>query len=365
MDDIAISFCITVYNQSDMVKRCIDSIVAYPGNDIEIIVSDDRSTEDIRKLADSYRDSRIRYFVNDRNEGHDRNILRALSHAGGKYAFLLRSRDRILADAVPLMVREAGTGNWSYITGTALNQDGAVKIRYTRESFAQGAEALQANYDLFIHPSGNMYRMKDVDPEALRRFLDEEEVPRNGFIVHSLIRLQLAAAGDFRLIREPVWVYADTEEAKDLAVNRSTEGVSVYDPSLIEKRYLYEMEWARRILPPEQYYPVMKTAAALYLDLATWGFKLTNGDKRVRQHYDFRKVRFSVREERKRFRELCDSLFDEKDGVSRETFRADMDAVFRKNRTKDAVKYAVRAATNGTPLYHMAARIYKKVFKGL
>ena len=65
--ETVISFCITVYNQSELVKKCIDSIVSYKGNDIEIVVSDDNSSENIRELLYTYHDDRIKYYVNIRH----------------------------------------------------------------------------------------------------------------------------------------------------------------------------------------------------------------------------------------------------------------------------------------------------------
>ena len=362
--ETVISFCITVYNQTELVKKCIDSIVSYKGNDIEIVVSDDNSSENIRELLYTYHDDRIKYYVNKTNLGHDRNILNALSKACGKYAFLLRTRDLIIPEAVPLLLEAAKANTASYITGEALNQDGDLKIQYSRDVFKQGNEALEANFKLYIHPSGSMYRLSDLDLQALRVFLDENEVPKNGFIVHNLIRLKLATSGDFRLIRQPVWIYTDSESAGDRAVNRSTNGISVYDPSLTEERYRYEVKWANQILEGEEYRRVFFMLTALYLDLITWGFKLTNSDKGAQYHYNYQKKAFSVSKQRRQFRTACESLCAETIGEN-PLYLDTINQVFLKNKTVSAWKYAVRKATYGTPLYNATARIYKKCFKGI
>ncbi len=362
---IMISFCITVYNQSELVKKCIDSIIGYDGQDIEIVISDDGSTEDIKKLVDSYHDDRIKYFLNEKNLGHDRNIICALSKARGKYAFLLRTRDLIISSAVPLLLKEAELEEASYITGEAINQNGDLKIQYTRDRFNRGNDAIEANYKLFIHPSGNMYRLADLNFAELVDFLDREAVPKSGFIVHNLIRLKLATMGDFHLIKEPVWIYTDTESTGDRAVNKSTDGVSVYDPSLLEKRYKYEVAWARQVLENEDYKKTFYLLTALYLDQITWGFKLSNSDKQSQYHYDYREVEFSVSKQRKLFRKVCDELYDAKFCETQKNYKKSIDRLFLKNKTFDAVKYAVRKVTYGTPAYNAVARIYKKYIKGL
>ena len=175
--DVKISFCITVYNQLNIVKECIDSIVQYPGENIEVIVSDDRSTDDIEGLVNSYKDNRIKYFCNDSNVGHDRNILNAFEHATGKYAFLLRSRDKIIPEAIPLLLTAAEEDGVSYITGAAINQKGENKITYSKERYAKGIETIEANYKLYIHPSGSMYNLQYVDLQELKAFVEEIQLP--------------------------------------------------------------------------------------------------------------------------------------------------------------------------------------------
>ena len=362
---IIVSFCITVYNQSQLVKKCIDSIVAYPGKDIEIIISDDGSTEDICGLVSLYHDDRIKYYLNEKNLGHDRNILNALSKATGQYAFLLRTRDLMIPDKIPLLIEAAKTGDASYITGEAVNENGELKIHYSKEFFTQGQETIDANFKLFIHPSGNMYRLSDLDFQKIWSFLDENDVPKNGFIVHSLIRLKLANTGNFRLIKEPVWIYTDTEVAVDRAVNKSNNGLNVYDPTLTGKRYEYEVKWATEILRAEDYRAVYYLLTALYLDTITWGFKLSNSDKQSQYHYNYQQIKFSVSKERKQFRKICEKLYNEKRFDDPDLYKKKMNHIFLTNKTNGAVKYIVRFLTYKTPLYHMASRVYKKYMKGL
>ncbi len=355
-----ISFCIMVYNQYGLVKECIDSIVPYKGDDIEIIISDDCSTENIEKLIESYEDARIKYHRNDTNLGHDRNIVASLKRASGKYAFVLRTRDKMIATAIPNLINVARISDASYITACAVNQDGSIKIQYTKGRFKKGSEALAAHYKLFIHPSGNMYRLKDLQLEKLQKFIEQQDLSKTSFIVHNLIRVQLAVTGDFQLISEPSWIYTDTEKAKDKAVNHASEGLSVYDPSLVEKRYIDEMKWSKVVLEEKYIYSNFLMLTSLYLDQATWNFKLINSDKRVQHHYSFTKSKFSVKEEREHFKSVSVSLYDELKNVERKKFDRDLERIFKENRLNGAIKYTVRYLTNGTPLYNYLAKIYKK-----
>lgn len=84
---IKISFCIPVYNQTELVRQCIRSIIEYKGLDIEIVISDDCSTENIEELVRQIDDPRVRYYKNADNLGHDRNIIASFSRAKGDLYF--------------------------------------------------------------------------------------------------------------------------------------------------------------------------------------------------------------------------------------------------------------------------------------
>ena len=356
-----LSVCITVYNQRELVKQCLDNIIQCDENDIEIIISDDNSSEDIKGLVQSYSDNRIRYYCNNENLGHDRNIIRALELSTGKYALVLRTRDYLISEKIGDLISILKKENASYITAAALNQDGKIKLSYNREYFLRGREDFEANFKLFIHPSGNIYKLDELNIDKLNDFIKRECISKKAFIVHSLIRLQLAAVGDFRLIKEPMWVYTDTESAKDIAVNCSDNGMSVYDPSLIEERYLLEIKWMESILYDDLYFNYLLITKA-YLYQATWGFKLVNKDKQSQHHYGYSGKKFSVLKECARFKQLSLLMYNEAFNVSKIKYERDIDKILWENILKNVFRYYVRKIAYHTSLYNRLAIIYKKYF---
>src|SRR5690348_14159560 len=58
-----------LYNNARTVGRALESLLAQTERDLEIIVSDDGSTDDTRAIVDEYarRDSRIRVFYQQKN----------------------------------------------------------------------------------------------------------------------------------------------------------------------------------------------------------------------------------------------------------------------------------------------------------
>ncbi len=102
-NNILISFCIPTYNRSGYVGRCIESVLAYPGNDIEVIVLDNQSTDNTLEIIQGYRDSRLVILQNELNIGARANIRKILNFAKGKYCFYLTDDDMLYPGAVPII----------------------------------------------------------------------------------------------------------------------------------------------------------------------------------------------------------------------------------------------------------------------
>lgn len=87
--EILISICIPTYNRADALQDCLESIVgskAYDDNEVEIVVSDNQSTDGTREFmmqfAKKYKN--VVYNRNEINIGGERNFIKVLSIAHGK-----------------------------------------------------------------------------------------------------------------------------------------------------------------------------------------------------------------------------------------------------------------------------------------
>lgn len=313
MEKVMVSFCIPVYNQSQMVKECVSEILKYKGNDIEVVISDDCSAEDIEGLVRSFNDERVKYYCNEVNLGHDLNILSAFKRAKSDFAFLLRVRDRVLHTGIPLIIeRIKAKPDLAYLTGNAVDENGNLRLAYHKESFSKGAEALERHINLYLHPSGSMYSLKLLDIDAAERFIRKNMGTKFGFLAHCMMRMELATKGDFEIICDtPIWQYTNTLNSKDVAVNSDKNKISVFAPVYVEQRFLREMEWADLCLPEEHKSFIFKWLIRYYLYLNTWGFKRRNEETALQKHYNCEKMPFSVSKEQKQFSKLCYDKIDE------------------------------------------------------
>lgn len=94
-----LSICIPTYNRGALIGELLDSIIAQRdyGWDIEVVVSDNASTDETAAVIDSYRDRlpRLVYQCAAQNMGADRNFLKAVELATGDFCWLMGSDDKL------------------------------------------------------------------------------------------------------------------------------------------------------------------------------------------------------------------------------------------------------------------------------
>lgn len=83
-----ISVCIATYNGEKYIKEQLDSILMQLGDEDEIIISDDHSTDSTLKIIELLNDKRIKIFVNNGTRGLTYNFENALKRASGDLIFL-------------------------------------------------------------------------------------------------------------------------------------------------------------------------------------------------------------------------------------------------------------------------------------
>jgi glycosyltransferase involved in cell wall biosynthesis len=93
-----VSLVITSYNRSEFIRSAIESSLAQDYPNLEIIISDNCSTDNTDEVVKEYlHDSRIRYSVNNRNIGMLPNFIKATKEiAKGKYITYVSSDDYLV-----------------------------------------------------------------------------------------------------------------------------------------------------------------------------------------------------------------------------------------------------------------------------
>ncbi len=125
-----VTIAIPTYNRADRFLRpAIDAALQQTYPNIEVIISDNCSTDDTETVVRSYKDSRIRYFRQERNIGANNNFNFCLEQASGDYFLLFLDDDQIDADLVECCMDAANdrTDVGVIRTGTrTIDEDGKV-----------------------------------------------------------------------------------------------------------------------------------------------------------------------------------------------------------------------------------------------
>ncbi len=96
-----VSIGLPVYDGERFLAETLDSLLAQTFEDLELIISDNASTDRTQEICKDYlaKDRRIRYYRNDQNLGAARNYNRVFELSTGKY-FKWAAHDDLCASAL-------------------------------------------------------------------------------------------------------------------------------------------------------------------------------------------------------------------------------------------------------------------------
>jgi glycosyltransferase involved in cell wall biosynthesis len=137
---------IPVYNRSEYLRQAIASCVKQTADDFQIIVADDCSPQDLGSVANSFHDSRVKYYRNESRLGAARNHQHAVSLSTATYVITLHSDDLLLPKCLE-------------IAGAALDNNPTAAAVYFSHTYLLGSE-LQG-----FHP---MPRVRFANARTLR-----------------------------------------------------------------------------------------------------------------------------------------------------------------------------------------------------
>lgn len=301
------SICITVYNQIELIRDNLNNILRYKGNDIEIILQDDCSTEDIESLVENYSDSRIKYYRNNKNLGHDRNIIEAFKNCSGKFAFLLRSSDTILEQGITKILKFIDKNlEIGYCRFSCLSEKGTIRLLYQDNISNKGLDSVELHKKILIHPSGELYNLgyfSKSDWMCYEEYLNNYFDNNSKFVVHLLMRYKLVLEAGIATSSDIVWKYSYTVKRKDVAENRSKDRLCVYHPKLQYQRYRCELSYVVEQLEGDGKNILIYDIIDRYEWLITFMFYYFNKDRDMQKHYNYDRIPFSSLKELSHFKQ--------------------------------------------------------------
>jgi glycosyltransferase involved in cell wall biosynthesis len=103
-----VSIAMCTYNGEKYLTQQIDSLLQQTYTNIEIVITDDASADHTIKILQEYaqQHSRIKFFVNEKNIGYNKNFERAITLCSGAYIAISDQDDIWEADKIAVMMQQ-------------------------------------------------------------------------------------------------------------------------------------------------------------------------------------------------------------------------------------------------------------------
>lgn len=101
-----LSICIGTYNRKKLLQELLTSILVYEGNEIEVIVCDNASTDGTWEMLQEIGDSRLHCYLNEQNYGAEYNWLKSRFLGQGKFLMNLNDREFLDMEEVKNFISE-------------------------------------------------------------------------------------------------------------------------------------------------------------------------------------------------------------------------------------------------------------------
>lgn len=147
-----LSICIPTYNRLDIIRNNLEHLLAYEGQDIEVVVTDNQSTDGTIEYLEAITDPRFRLVVNDTNIGGARNFIASIFHGNGKYILYCNDRDLVLVEQLPQLIQMLHADEYGYVMTCNDCEMRSGKVM----TYEKGYEALRA-IPIEAHNTGNIY----------------------------------------------------------------------------------------------------------------------------------------------------------------------------------------------------------------
>ncbi|WDF59119.1 glycosyltransferase family 2 protein [Flavobacterium sp. KACC 22758] len=276
-----LSICIPTYNRGEKVFELINSILKYKGDEIEVIVVDNLSTDNTNVLLNQITDSRFINIRNKENIGGIKNIFKALTVSNGEYCFLCLDKDRVEYQKIGDLIERLKDNSDILFGYCKLNKfEESSDIIYDKGFFSVYNMAYLSN-----HPTGMFYKS-----DVLRRLPILNQIfnqnKKFGFYT-DLINAEMAVLGPSRIINLPAFYTETKEESEKISSFTYTNENEVffYPSKRIEEFLIYSKSMYSLNITKKEKDRVFDAIFFRGLMASTFGFRNILKDQSICNHY--------------------------------------------------------------------------------
>ncbi len=170
-----VSICIPTHNCSNYIAETLESVLNQTYQKIEIIITDNASTDDTVQIIKKYKDDRIKLYENETDLGMVNNWNEGVQKASGEFIKLLCSDDLLSSDAIEKQVNALTQTNAVCSIGNTyvVNSKGNVvfkRLYFKKNSLMNGIKYARKSLlgrNIYAEPGNLLYRAEFIDKHGL------------------------------------------------------------------------------------------------------------------------------------------------------------------------------------------------------
>lgn len=125
-----VSAVVTAYNVSKWIKKCVKSVLDSKDVDLELVIVEDKSTDNTLSIIEGFADKRIKLIKNKENMGAGMSRRIGIQNSTGDYVITIDGDDFISDSFLHDLMQKAEETNADIVSGgvSVMNDDGSFQI---------------------------------------------------------------------------------------------------------------------------------------------------------------------------------------------------------------------------------------------
>lgn len=289
MTEYWLSICIATYNRGKSIYDKVQTLLTLEIPGVQIVVSDNASTDDTVSWLKSIKDSRFKLVLNKQNMGPTYNYVNALKQGDGEYLLFMTDKDTMNPNFLLQLKDLVETNKLS--TGYVALNCGLSENRIN--VWERGKTALIHAAYLSKHPTGYFYKrefFKKIDDIA--RF---ETVDTVGYFPFEFLCAELCCMGSAGEVKLPLFTTAKLESRGEKSLTYSADDSNLFfDP---KNRYELMAKCMRHLntlpLKDKEYEQIRRVLYKRYWFLAVTMYPEYKKNKLLCEHYNMERKELS------------------------------------------------------------------------
>jgi len=275
-----ISICIPTFNRCEKIFKLVTDILSYPGEEIQVIVLDNCSTDETKMVLNKITDKRFCFCQNEENIGGVFNILKTLTLGKGKFSILCLDKDDLDQSQIDKIARKFNLDSEVVFGHFTLN----IKNESSDIIYDKGYPSVLKMAYSTIHPTGIFYKTDEYKKLTILKDIFDKK--KNFPFYTDIINAEMAMMGKSLLINSPIFYTEKKEDAREKPSFTYNENNLYFSP--LNRRIQFDtyLEYGENLKLSN--YELFKLTIRLYyqgLILSTFGYKYMKGDYDVCAHH--------------------------------------------------------------------------------